>query len=358
MKITSYITQKYDYIIQHQNNTFIFFTLLTISSLALCMRILILHYDEPLESSDAILYRYYAIEFAYNNKLADYASPLHNIGLPLVLSPIFKLLPHDIDLLLYVQKIFLMLVSITTIPLMYKLARTFGLNQYLSIITGILIGFEPRSMFVSTFGITEGLFIPLVIAGLYSSRKKHNLLAFGLAGLATIVRFEGIMILVAILFYILKTKQINFKYIQKLTIGIILFLIPIFFVIYLNLTHDAPDGFASKISHEVGFVMHTSDNEDPKPTDWLGKFANSFLYMGWSTFPMFIWFIPIGIYVLSKKKQLREVLFYCVLFGGPGIWAYLDGYDLRYFMPMFPMLAIISTLGLQKLYKRQNHSIS
>lgn len=300
---------------------------------------------ENTDSTDAKLYYYYGKELATHNSLPKEASFLHNIGFPLTLGILFKIFDYDYDGSILLQQYYTIILSSILIPIVYLFLRNFFEPKY-SLIGASLIAFDPRIIQNSTFGITEPLYLVLFVASLVFVLKEKRLfhyLSFFVAGLACVVRFEGI-VLIPILFLFLYKKKIV-KHIMPLTL---IFFLPVFVTGLFYLSEVESDHVTHEINREVSVLTRVMDNE----SSIVFKLFNSIVYLGWFTFPMLLFFIPPGLYFLFKHKEFNPIvlILMIVVSGITGVWAYFDAYDIRYYFHMYPFLLLLVLLGWKHLF--------
>lgn len=299
---------------------------------AFLIRISLMPFDAPVEE-DAKVYYYCAAELAYNQQHAIGCDYLHNLGWSYFLAAFFGMIPRDMagfELLSNIQRIITVFISVATIPLIYRFTRNF-LNWKLALVGSALFAFEYRIIENSTFGITEPLFLLLSVGALYfATAKRYNHLGFILALAATTIRVEGLFLFAAVaILYYHTTRQTKFCLVWLAVI-----IIPV-------LTFGV-----TQFQHEMLVAdMHVNGNDEK---DLLWSIGNSFLYMGWSTFPNFIFLIPLGLYAVYKQRQFRLWFALLAITAAPGLWSYLDAYDTRYFFPLYPFLVILSLVYFQK----------
>ena len=122
-----------------------------------------------------------------------------NNGWPSFLYIFFSLFNSD-DFLDYMnlQRSLSIIISVSTIIPVYLLCTRFFKKQY-AILGSILFAFEPRLILNSTLGISEPLFIMLGTISLYfflSKKWMYIYLSFVIAALYTLVRYEGLLLIV------------------------------------------------------------------------------------------------------------------------------------------------------------------
>ena len=148
----------------------------------------------------------YATGINYYGHLPTEWAPANN-GWPIFLSFWFSIinLETSLDYMQMQKTISVVLSTLTIIPI-YFLCRKF-FDEKISLVGAALFAFEPRIILNSLLGITEPLFILLGISSLViflRYGRRAILLSFVLASVCTIVRSEGIFLLLtlSILFFI------------------------------------------------------------------------------------------------------------------------------------------------------------
>ena len=303
-------------------------------------------YDIP--PADAKLYNYYGSEIAKGNGFPEDAPLIHNIGFSFVLAFLFQYADSN-DIIL--QKIFTLFLSSLLIPLMFMFLRNWFEVKY-SVIGSMFVAFDPRIIQNSILGVSDMLYLVLFFASLVFLVKGRYHMSFLFAGLATVTRLEGI-ILLPILF-LLSTKM-SYRY-------TVLFFIPIILVGLLYVYEIGEDNISYQIKKEIATVNTSFDdkkNTDNGQPSFLKRIINSFVYMGWFTFPMFFFFVPTSFYFLKKQKKIKPlILISCIIISATtGVWAYFDAYDTRYFFHMYPFLTMLSLFTWQKFFPVRNSVI-
>ena len=310
-------------------------------------------YSYDLEPHDSKLYYYYGKEIASHYAIPKDSSFLHNLGFPLILAPVFKVLDYPYETSMIIQKHFTILLSSVTIPLVYLFARRFFEPKY-AIIGAAIFAFDPRIIQNSTLGITEPLYILLFFASLIFCFRNNLYLAFFVAGCAATARFEGIILFPILLMFMNDIRK------KRTVLLILLFAIPMIMVMSFYISSGA-NNVTYQIQREISvFDQITDDPYSEKYNQplFLERIANSFVYLGWFTFPMFLFFIPLGIYLNRKNKKLILAL---VITAGTGLWAYLDAFDTRYFFHMYPFILLLILpafrflFGIEKVKPIERH---
>lgn len=293
---------------------------------------------EDTSSHDAKLYYYYGKELAEHYTLPKEAKFLHNIGFPIFLAGVFKILDYPYDESILIQKASTIILSLFLIPLVYLFLRNWFESKY-SVIGSVLIGLDPRMIQNSAFGITEPLYLILFVSTLIfvlRDNKILNYFAFVVAGLASVVRLEG-LVLLPIIFIILYSRGK-----LKATLpAVMLFVIPLLIISLFFMSSVGKDNIASQLIKEYGIISNSNN--------FLPKLANSIVYFSWFTFPMLVFFIPFGLWCIIKDR-LFLLFFLIIISASTGLWAYFDAFDTRYFFHTYPFLLIVTLYGMRYLF--------
>ena len=160
-----------------------------------------------------------------------FINPKSNPGWRLFISP-FMLLTNSSDFIDYSNIVRILSITISTITIlpMYILARKFFSEKY-SIAASALFAFEPHLNYNSSFGLSEPLFIIILVISLsmiLNKNIKYAYLSFVLAGFFWWIKFEGIILFVAFsIIYFLNFRKSSRK-IPKYILCVLIFLIIIF----------------------------------------------------------------------------------------------------------------------------------
>ena len=324
-------------------------TFLIIFSIGLGLRLFYLPYELPL-IADGMDNFTYATAINFHGNLPTEWAPA-NIGWSIFLSFWFWLIDLDssLDYMQFQRILSIILSSLTTIPIYYLCRKFF--NNKISLIGVALFAFEPRIILNSILGITEPLFILLGISSLviflrYS--KKGILLAFVLASFTTIVRSEGIFLLItlSVLFFIRYklSKEILKTYLPALVI-FLLILTPIS---SYKTEVSGNDAMFDRVVHGTNQVIKISnDNNDNE----ILKGGELFLkYLGWIMVPIFLLFLPFGMiqYFRKRNKELNFIIIFLISSSIPILYAYIvQANDTRYFYILYPIFCLISLFAVE-----------
>jgi len=157
------------------------------------------------------------------------SSPMHALNLPdfyyachLALFPLlirlFSFIGYDWSMLFVVAA-----CSTLATVYFYRLLKDFNLSLNPFWASVVFIFFPARWLLYHSVGASEPLFILLIIASLYYYKRESYLLAFALAGLASITRIFGILLLasyVITVIYQRKYKLIPLTFIIPVFLGL------------------------------------------------------------------------------------------------------------------------------------------
>ena len=162
--------------------------------------------------------------------------PVTNNGWPTFLSIFFYFFNSD-NFLHYMdlQRYITIIISVITIIPVYILCRKFCGNK-LSLLGASLFVLQPRIIENSLNGLTDPLFILLELMCLVlflQNGFKFKYLSFAFLALASLVRYEGIILIIPLSILFLRINRIDKKIILRYFLAIsifLLFLLPMVFV--------------------------------------------------------------------------------------------------------------------------------
>ncbi|AFS79997.1 hypothetical protein NKOR_00375 [Candidatus Nitrosopumilus koreensis AR1] len=176
----------------------------------LIIRIFYTPFELPL-TQDALDYFWYANDVSITGELPR-GYNVGNNGWPLFMSVFFSMTNSEnfLDYMI-LQRSLSIIISCLTIPIVFLICKKF-FNDKLSLVGAAIFAFEPRIIENSLLGVTEPLYILFAALSVFLILSKKNefiFLAFICAGIATIVRVEGVFILIGIsTWYFLNHKKI------------------------------------------------------------------------------------------------------------------------------------------------------
>jgi len=337
------------------DNVYLF--LLIIGGVALIVRLAFLHTEIPLNSDNFIYFRN-AVDMTLGETEIFYRES--NSGWPGFLSIIFSTFQSTnfMDYMALQRYVSIILSVITIIPV-YLLGKQFFAKQYALLGAAIFV-LEPRIIQNSLFGITEPLYILTIVFALVFLLKntdKFACLSFALIGLATLIRFEGIILLPAFsIVYFLYQKD------RKKKIPLYFCLILIFVIILLptsvlRMQENYDDGFTGKIIQNIEHEAYSERGEYVGITSLVASgIENLFKFLALSMVSYLIFFVPLGIILLIKnnKKQDKALLIIGFSLLIPAVYSYALASDSRYLFTLYPLFGIVALYTIKKIFEQFN----
>lgn len=334
------------------------FILIGIFIISIFIRLFYLEVDTLL-SLDALFYFWYGIDLSILNefpRIHEGGNIVYNNGWPTFLGIFFSILDSEkiLDYMLMQKTLSILISSITIFP-MYFLCRRFFDKSY-SILGSSIFVLEPRIIQNSLFGITEPLYILLTVISLsliLTKDKKMNYLSFAVIGLATIVRSEAIFLLFAfsIIFFI-KYRKEGKEIIPKYMICILIFILLILPMSVIKLDTMGTDGIFSRLTAEAANLNIKIENQGTSnaPKFIFDAFFTLGKFIGWTAIPIFIIFVPFGIYRIFKDNLFEKwtiIITYITLLV-PVLYAYsIPALDTRYLFIVYSIYCVISILSIK-----------
>jgi len=335
--------------------------LMLIGLAGLILRLLYFPYDVPL-FNDSQGYFWYAIDMSILNQLPPGHSIVNN-GWPTFLSIIFQLM-DSINFLDYhnMQRFVGVVFSVATIFPVYLLCSRYFKKSY-SLLGATLFIFEPKLIQNSFLGVPESMYIFLIALLLFlflSNNFKKIYLAFGIVALLALVRYEGLIMIIptSIIFFIRfrKQKKDLIKYIICISIFILIFA-P---VEYLK---SETIGQAGIITHNLAGAKYYQESIQENSSTladflYLGG-SNLIKYVGWSQIPLFLIFVPLGVFFIFKKMDYKKstIIFTIVVMLIPAFYAYSREFqEMKYLYVLYPIFCVLACFAfkifLEKFHRR------
>jgi hypothetical protein len=202
--------------------------------------------------------------------------------------------------------------------------------------------------------------------------------SFVVAGLFTLVRYEGLLILIPMtvgFFYRFRFSKITIAR-YALVIGLILLIIlPMAYVRIETLGYD---GLLSNIVAGPKYIQSTVSSEDQVTVgfwenigmDKASGIEKLFYFMqngvetliknlGKSLIPTFSFLTPIGIFFLCRKLDYKKItlIMTIAVFLLPAFYIYSRGFDdIKYLFILFPIFSIVSMFTLRRILVKFNES--
>ena len=327
-----------------------------IITIGIAIRILFVSFEIPL-NSDNFAYFMYAIDHSLGQNSTMQVS---NNGWPLFVSFFFSLYNSDnfLDYMALQRILSVVISSLTAVPIYFLCSKFF--DEKFALLGSLIFVFEPRIIQNSTFGITDPLYILLIVIGMVfilSSGYKKNYLAFIAIALASTVRIEGLFLLPAFVFVFFLKNPINKEKIFHISVSILIFILIISAVGILRMDESGSDNFLSRVNDSTKELTNSPETKIHGNTINLvsaGLF-NTFKFIGWSQIPMLIFVVPIGFVLMIKdRKSIKFVLgmsFFIIL---PVIYAFSFSSDTRYLFPLYPLFCLLSLFLFRWIYENKN----
>ena len=274
----------------------------------LSLRLVYFPYELPLLGDSGTHYFWYAISM---NVLGEFPPiDVANNGWPSFLSIIFHLMDSN-DFLDYhnMQRFVGVVFSVATIFPVYLLCNRFFKKSY-SLIGAALIAFEPKLLQHSLLGLPESSYIFLIATALclyFSNDIKKIYLSFAVVGLLTLVRFEGLLIIIPISIMFFIRFRNNKKNLKKYIICIGIFILIILPMAYIRNETMGQDGVVAQFSAGPEYYQASIQDSSSTLADFLYLGGSNLIkYVGWSQIPSFLIFVPLGVFFIFKKMDYKK----------------------------------------------------
>ena len=358
-----------------------------ILTLGLSLRFYYLPYDVPIVTDGFYSFVYAAKTVFEGNLPVGYGTT--NSGWANFLALFFSLSDtSDPFYLMQIQRSLSVILSSLTIIPAFFIFRKF-VNVRWALFGCLLLIIEPRLLMSSLEGINYQLFFllfVLVIALFLTKTKLTLFLSFGCIACATLVRYEGLLLLIPLstmYFLKFKDKKSVVKFLGMIFIVIII-LAPIS-VLRIQATENlcyetsfgvrcGSDGFTHDILVGQRFLSHTLNaalgqevsetaiylfNENNEKTDnyavlFVNKIIVSFSallkFIGLALIPYFAFFVLYNIILRIKNKKSikldwdkKMIVFTASIMFLPALYAYMRGIEeIRYVLIIIPLVCILS----------------
>ena len=333
----------------------IYVPLIIVITIGLFLRIYFTPWHIPSNSPDAFVYMIEGLSYAKG----DFTN-ISRILWPLFLSLFFVFFKFE-DYIGYmtVMRIVSICVSVSTVPVLYLIAKYFVEKKY-AIITTVFFIVEPNIIENSIFAISESFFILLGLTSFYfiiQKNQKYFPIAFIFAALAFDVRLNGIVLFLLLLLVCgIRIKPLK-KKVKTILIGTAIFLIIISPYIILPIKSGAiPFSIVGEIGNSISkgsmSVSTYVQSEDPSSFSILkNALKNEFLHIFRISVPYLVILFPFGVVTaLTNLAYERKILFAVIIISLIiAIPQYTVSNEYRNLFFLTPFLCILSSIGLQKL---------
>ena len=295
---------------------------------------------------------------------------LSNNGWPAFLS-IFFTISSDGGLweFMNIQRVSTVVISVLTIIPIYLLCSRFVPKKF-ALIGAALFIFDPRIISHSLLGITETSYVLLGSLALYLFLSKDIRVvsaSFGVLALFTLIRYEGIVLLIPFLAFFIIRFRSKQRVLLKLLGVIVIFLLILFPIVYLRIQATGNDGIISGALGGAEFMskhivqgipdeddaIYDSNFEENRVSQFITLgFTNLLKYIGWTMIPIFIFFVPVGFFIFlrSHNDKIKIIIVCAIFLLIPAFYAYGRGIEeTRYLYILFPIFCIFSSFTIMKL---------
>jgi len=276
-----------------------------------------------------------------------------NIGWPIFLSFWFSLVNLDssFDYMQFQRILSIIASSLITIPVYFLCKKFF--NNKISLIGAALFAFEPRIILNSILGITDSLFILIGISSLViflRYDRKGILIAFTLASFATIVRSEGIFLLITISILFFIKNKISKEIVKTYLPALIIFLLILTPISMYKTEVSGNDGMFDRVvggTSQMISMVNENQNDNSEIINGLELFIK---YLGWIMIPSFLLFVPFGMIQFFRKRTRESnfIIIFLIVFSIPILYAcFRQAQDTRYFYFLYPIFCLISLFAVE-----------
>lgn len=336
------------------NNSLVSLTIIGV--IGLSIRVFYFPFDVPLSLDALNTYFFYATDTSILGHLpTDFT--IANNGWPIFLSFFFSIFRFDnaFDYMTLQRGITISLSILTIIPI-YFLCRRFFDKPY-ALVGAAIFALEPRIIQNSLLGLTESLYIMIISITLclfFSSNRKITYISFAIIGLGSIVRSEGLFVFfpLLIIFFLRNRKEKNIILKTIFAIGIfILFILPI---AIFRIQVQGNDLMVGRIIDATNQIL-TSAHETGFNEYVILAIENIVKLSGWSLIPIFIFFMPVGIFLILKNRNHQDIAFIIITIFMllPVFYGFSLANDTRYIYPLFPLFCIFSLYTVKKITEKR-----
>jgi hypothetical protein len=345
-------------------------------SISIIFRIVVFPFELPIYQ-DGEVYFWYANDMSILNDFPGWGKDrFPNTLWPTLLSGFFSIVDSNnfIDYMT-LQRIVTVGISIVTVIPIFFLCKKF-VDPLYAVIGSSLFLFDPRLIQSSLNGLTEPLFLLLGIISILLFLSKRMIcifISFGILALFALTRYEGLVLIIpfSIMFF---WRYRSRKYLIRYLICITIFLTIIFSVDFLkNETIDNSTFvylFAGSTNIAKGNVeLQNGCDIGDETTNCISKNTKTFFgifystisniikYYGWMLVPLFLVFIPIGLFKFLKNRNFEKwTIIICMIFMLlPAFYAFSrDFQEMRYLYIQIPLLCVIASLSIKFFSEKIN----
>ena len=334
-----------------------------ISIIGVIVRIIFVEFEAPL-TLDSTGYFWYAIDTSVSGKFptidCGWRCTFPNTGWSTFLSILFTIF-HSENYIDYmnIQRFSSVIFSVITVFPIFFLCNNFFPKRY-ALIGTIFFVFNPRIIENSIMGITDSMYIfffTMMILTFFKYGKKYPFLSFGLIGLLSIVRFEGLILFVPISILYFYKFRVNKRTLKKYFFAVLIFLM---ILIPWGMMKNEISGSDGLLSNVLGgpiyydSVVKENNGSEEVMRSFISTGLNyTFRYLILSTLPLLTFLVPLGIYIMISKKEYSNfliLLLISITLCIPAFYAYSRSFqETRYLLPLIPIFCLISCYYIRNI---------
>tara|TARA_B110001454_G_C12693401_1_gene423244 strand:+ start:21 stop:1640 length:1620 start_codon:yes stop_codon:yes gene_type:complete len=343
-----------------------------IFTIGLVFRLFYFDYTVPL-ILDSLSFFTYSADIATMGKLPenyDIAKPGWSYFLGIIFS-IFNF-EHTMQYM-QLQKLLAISISSLTIFPIFFLIKKFFPSKY-ALLGVLLFALDPRIMQNSLNGNSEPLFIFCIATTiLLFLNKNHKIIYFSflLAGIAALIRPEGLFLFFGIsISYFIRFRKNRFL-ILKYILGLLLFIL----ILAPVSLHKQQDGMYEPVYERAYNVLFNSETYDAKsrentasetssinsletkPNIFILGLEHFFKYLVWVLIPLFILVTPVGFIIFFKFFNMDKltIILLTIMMSIPAFYAYTFPFlETKYLYFLFPILCIFAASFFKFFFEKFN----
>ena len=249
------------------------------------------------------------------------------------------------------QRYITITISVITIIPVFILCRKFCGNG-LSLLGTVFFVFQPRIVENSLLGISEPLFILLELSCLVlflQNNWKLKYVSFAFLALACLVRYEGIVLIIPLLFLLLFKNRKDRTVIPKFLICISIFVLVLLPMLFVRIDTLGYDGIFSHTAHNL--EVYASGTQMVRSEAGLSLIKSTAL----AVFPIFFVFLPLGIFGFFRKRNFDKyvILLFLIFMSIPIIYVSVrEIAEPRYYLTLFPILSLLSLYTVKEITRK------
>ncbi len=326
-------------------------SLAIIGTIGLLLRLYYFPYNVPL-ILDALSYFFYATDTSILGHLSSNYVFANNTW-PVFLSIFFSIFHFNTALdYMTLQRAVSVSISVLTIIPVYFLCRRFFERPF-AILGAAVFVFEPRIIQNSFLGLTDPLYIFLVsisLALFFSPKRWITFASFGIAALATLVRAEGLFVFFPLFIMFVIRHRNEAGIVVKSASAVAIFILVLLPMALFRFHSQGSDALTSRLVEGTNQIL-ASSHQGGFSSYIFTSIENIVKLSGWSLVPIFIFFVPLGLYLIFRKRNLEKITILALIISMflPVSYAFSSNADARYIYPLFPLFCLLAVLTVEKL---------